>query len=71
MCLCFCIVDHTCSHEEVVADCTKAIKLNPNFVKAYIRRAQAYEQQSKLKDALPGFTFDLSLNLIGRLQESV
>lgn len=39
---------------EVVADCTEAIKLVPDHVKAYIRRAQGYEQMEKYENALEG-----------------
>lgn len=40
---------------EVVADCTKAIELVPNHVKAYIRRAQGYESQEKYEKALADY----------------
>ncbi|CAL7939315.1 unnamed protein product [Xylocopa violacea] len=50
--------------ESAIADCTKAIELNPSYVKAYIRRAQLYEQEEKLDEALEDFkkvlTFDSS-----------
>ncbi|XP_076765303.1 tetratricopeptide repeat domain 1 [Xylocopa sonorina] len=50
--------------ESAIADCTKAIELNPGYVKAYIRRAQLYEQEEKLDEALEDYkkvlTFDSS-----------
>merc|ERR1712232_359372 len=38
--------------DEVVSDCTKAIELDSEYVKAYCRRSNAYEQQQKWHDAL-------------------
>lgn len=38
-----------------VADCTKAIELNPYHVKAYIRRGQSLESLEKWQDALNDF----------------
>lgn len=38
--------------DEVVCDCTSAIKLDPEYVKAYSRRSNAYEQQQKWHDAV-------------------
>ncbi|KAL0105114.1 hypothetical protein PUN28_016637 [Cardiocondyla obscurior] len=47
-----------------ISDCTKAIELNSSYVKAYIRRAQLYEETDKLDEALEDFkkvlTFDSS-----------
>lgn len=39
----------------VVDDCTEALKLNPNHVKALLRRGQALESLEKFKDALEDF----------------
>lgn len=39
----------------VVEDCTECLKLNPNHVKALIRRAQSYESLEKYKEALEDF----------------
>jgi len=41
--------------KKVVADCTEALKYNPNHVKALIRRAQANESLEKFKEALQDF----------------
>lgn len=41
--------------KKVVADCTEALKLHPNHVKALIRRAQAREALEQFKDALDDF----------------
>lgn len=48
--------------QSAISDCTKAIELNPNYVKAYVRRAQLYEASEKLDEALEDYkkvlTFD-------------
>lgn len=48
--------------ESAISDCTKAIELNPDYTKAYIRRAQLHEETEKLDEALEDFkkvlTFD-------------
>ncbi|GAB1860114.1 Tetratricopeptide repeat protein 1 [Camponotus japonicus] len=48
--------------DSAISDCTKAIELNSAYVKAYIRRAQLYEETNKLDEALEDFkkilTFD-------------
>lgn len=45
-----------------IADCTKAIELDPVYVKAYLRRAHFYEEADKLDEALADYkkvlTFD-------------
>lgn len=38
-------------HDQVIADCTEALKLNPNYIKALIRRGQGYEAMEKFKEA--------------------
>lgn len=42
--------------EEVIDDCTEALKLNPNYIKALKRRAQAYEKTKQLELALNDYT---------------
>eukprot|EP00927_Polykrikos_kofoidii_P020378 TRINITY_DN19652_c0_g1_i1.p1 TRINITY_DN19652_c0_g1~~TRINITY_DN19652_c0_g1_i1.p1 ORF type:complete len:442 (+),score=103.07 TRINITY_DN19652_c0_g1_i1:119-1444(+) len=37
--------------EDTISDCTQAVQLDPEYVKAYSRRSTAYEQQSKWSDA--------------------
>jgi tetratricopeptide (TPR) repeat protein len=39
-------------HEAVVDDCTAALELKPQYVKALVRRAAAYEELDKPTDAL-------------------
>lgn len=45
-----------------IEDCTKAIELNPDYVKAYIRRAQLYEETEKLDEALEDYKKILSFD---------
>ncbi|KAL6594847.1 TPR-like protein [Neocallimastix sp. 'constans'] len=42
--------------DEVIADCNEALKLNPNYIKALKRRAQAYEKTKNLELALNDYT---------------
>lgn len=42
--------------ENVVMDCTLALKMNKNYVKALSRRATAYEHLGRLTDALNDYT---------------
>lgn len=50
--------------DSAISDCTKAIELNSSYVKAYLRRAQLYEETDKLDEALEDFkkvlTYDSS-----------
>ncbi|KAJ2341276.1 TOM (translocase of outer membrane) complex component, partial [Coemansia sp. RSA 2618] len=43
-------------HEKVIADCTSALELESRYVKALIRRAQAYESTEQFRDSLYDFT---------------
>ena len=42
------------NYEEAVKESTKALELEPNYVKALVRRAQAAEKLEKYEDALAG-----------------
>ncbi|XP_078406735.1 tetratricopeptide repeat protein 1 isoform X1 [Cetorhinus maximus] len=41
--------------EEAISDCTKAIELNPNYIRAILRRAELYEKTEKLEEALQDY----------------
>uniref|UniRef100_W5MT40 Tetratricopeptide repeat protein 1 n=1 Tax=Lepisosteus oculatus TaxID=7918 RepID=W5MT40_LEPOC len=41
--------------EKAISDCTKAIDLNPNYVRAILRRAELYEKTDKLDEALEDY----------------
>ncbi|GCB84436.1 hypothetical protein scyTo_0025179, partial [Scyliorhinus torazame] len=41
--------------EEAISDCTKAIELNPNYIRAILRRAELYEKSEKLDEALQDY----------------
>ncbi|KAI9301753.1 hypothetical protein BJ944DRAFT_257413 [Cunninghamella echinulata] len=43
-------------HDLVIADTNEALKLDPSYVKAINRRAQALEKENQLEDALYDFT---------------
>lgn len=53
MCICV-IVLHDDQFEPVIDDCTAALELNPRYVKALLRRAQANEKLEKYDVALEG-----------------
>lgn len=38
--------------ESAIQDCTRAIELNPNYLKVYIRRSKLLERTDKLDEAL-------------------
>lgn len=42
--------------DEVIADCTAALEANPQYLKAYSRRARAYERRLDYSAALKDFT---------------
>ncbi|XP_078087296.1 tetratricopeptide repeat protein 1 [Mustelus asterias] len=41
--------------EEAISDSTKAIELNPNYIRAILRRAELYEKTEKLDEALQDY----------------
>ncbi|XP_044078470.1 tetratricopeptide repeat protein 1 isoform X2 [Siniperca chuatsi] len=41
--------------DQAISDCTKAIELNPDYVRALLRRAELYEQTEKLDEALEDY----------------
>ncbi|KAG7465141.1 hypothetical protein MATL_G00173030 [Megalops atlanticus] len=46
---------HLDKKEEAIADCTKAIELNPNYIRAILRRAELYDKTDKLDEALEDY----------------
>lgn len=42
-------------YELAIKDCTKAVELNPQYLKALLRRAELYEKTEKLEDALKDY----------------
>ncbi|KAJ1670230.1 TOM (translocase of outer membrane) complex component [Coemansia sp. RSA 2052] len=43
-------------HDQVIADCTSALELEPRYIKALMRRAQANESTERYRDSLYDFT---------------
>ncbi|KAL7390351.1 hypothetical protein ABVT39_019428 [Epinephelus coioides] len=48
--------------DQAISDCTSAIKLNPEYVRALLRRAELYEQTEKLDEALEDYKKVLDLD---------
>ncbi|XP_015187403.1 PREDICTED: mitochondrial import receptor subunit TOM70 [Polistes dominula] len=48
--------EHLKKYSAVTADCTKALELNPKYVKAFLRRAKALEYTNDLEHALEDVT---------------
>ncbi|GAB9462563.1 hypothetical protein Gpo141_00000051 [Globisporangium polare] len=48
--------------EEAIDDCSQSIELSPNYVKALIRRAEAYEKLDKLDEALRDYDAVLKID---------
>ncbi|XP_005376309.1 PREDICTED: tetratricopeptide repeat protein 1 [Chinchilla lanigera] len=42
--------------EMAISDCSKAIQLNPSYIRALLRRAELYEKMDKLDEALEDYT---------------
>lgn len=49
--------------EPALADCTKAIELNPDYIRALLRRAELYERTDKLDEALADYKSVLEKDL--------
>ncbi|XP_028322687.1 tetratricopeptide repeat protein 1 [Gouania willdenowi] len=52
---------HLDQKEEAITDCTQAIELDPEYVRALLRRAGLYEQTEKLDEALEDYNKVLTL----------
>uniref|UniRef100_G3QCN9 Tetratricopeptide repeat domain 1 n=2 Tax=Gasterosteus aculeatus aculeatus TaxID=481459 RepID=G3QCN9_GASAC len=48
--------------DKAIADCSRAIELNPDYVRALQRRAELYEQTEKLDEALEDYKKVLNLD---------
>lgn len=50
----FCILLFQGKYDETVKECSKAIELNPAYVKALLRRGEAYEKLERYEEAISG-----------------
>lgn len=41
-------------YEETIKECTKALELNPNYMKALLRRAEAREKLEQYEESIAG-----------------
>ncbi|CAN4084344.1 unnamed protein product [Withania somnifera] len=48
-------------HEETIKECTKALELNPTYIKALVRRAEAHEKLEHYDEAITDMTKILEL----------
>ena len=48
--------------EDCIDDCSKAIEIDSNYLKAILRRAEAYEKTEKLDEALTDYTKVLEID---------
>lgn len=48
--------------EKAISDCTRATELNPDYVRAWLRRAELHEQTEKLDEALEDYKKVLELD---------
>lgn len=55
--------------KNAVDDCTKALAIDPNYVKVLLRRAQTYEEMDKLEQALEDYNKVLQIDPGCRLAE--
>uniref|UniRef100_H2YBQ5 Uncharacterized protein n=1 Tax=Ciona savignyi TaxID=51511 RepID=H2YBQ5_CIOSA len=46
-------------NDKAIEDCSEAVKLNPDYLRARLRRAQLYENTEKLDEALEDYKFAL------------
>ncbi|XP_051754222.1 tetratricopeptide repeat protein 1-like [Ctenopharyngodon idella] len=46
---------HQDKKDNAISDCSKAIELNPNYIRAILRRAELYEKTDKLDEALEDY----------------
>lgn len=53
---------HLEENDRAIADCTRAIQLKPDYVRALVRRAELYERTDKLDEALEDYTAALQLD---------
>ena len=65
-----CLVALKRPDEEVVENCTIALKLKPGYLKALLRRAQASERLDKLEDTLKDYKEVLEVDPTNRLARS-
>ncbi|CAF4816576.1 unnamed protein product, partial [Rotaria sp. Silwood2] len=49
-------------YEAAVQSCTVSIKLDPNYIKAFVRRAESYKSIDKLEEALQDYQKILELD---------
>ena len=41
-------------YEDTIKECTKALELNPSYIKALLRRAEAHEKLEHFEEAIAG-----------------
>ncbi|EKX53040.1 hypothetical protein GUITHDRAFT_92164 [Guillardia theta CCMP2712] len=49
-------------HDEVIKDCTSALKIDPDYTKCLLRRAQSYETEKKVCEAFDDYQKILKLD---------
>lgn len=55
-------------YEDAVKECTKAVELNPSYLKALIRRAEAHEKLEHFEEAITGIygTLNIYCYILGK-----